>query len=338
LSDAFLAQAADLFRQADAAAGDQPVRQRVRKARLSIEYAEFLRAKRFVLRGGRYAPGDLDDAKTRFDTVQAEARQFGLDGVHEGYSLKDDEREFGALIRAYPVVTLENASLRVDVAPGLNGRIIRIMEKNLGKEALRDPDIEEYLYPNEGGLAVFAHSDHDEETSWNITWQLDSAVGKRELWLIGACENGLQLRRHIILPDEAAALHTETTVKSVAGAPLRMVLESRAECKASEASVAFRKRNGDSVEMPLLPQFRRTTTYVGSERPDAEWRLIMPEIGLQLSNRFPNDQVDRCQLTWRSRGEDRIYLSLFSELRTLAAGESLRLDADYAISPGTKRF
>ena len=65
-------------------AGDQPVRQRVRKARLSIEYAEFLRAKRFLLRGGRYAPGDLDDVKTRFDTVQAEAPRFGLDGVHGG--------------------------------------------------------------------------------------------------------------------------------------------------------------------------------------------------------------------------------------------------------------
>ena len=91
------------------------------------------------------------------------------------------------------MVTLENASLRVDVAPGLNGRIIRIMEKNLGKEALRDPDIEEYLYPNEGGLVVFARGDYDAETSWNITWQLDSVVGKRELWLIGACRKWIAI-------------------------------------------------------------------------------------------------------------------------------------------------
>jgi hypothetical protein len=74
------------------------------------------------------------------------------------------------------------------------------------------------------------------------------------------------------------------------------------------------------------------------QRFNGEWRLIMPGIGLELSNRFPNDQVDRCQLTWRSRGEDRIYLSLLSGVRTLAAGESLRLDADYAVSPGTKRL
>jgi hypothetical protein len=48
-----------------------------------------------------------------------------------------------------------------------------------------------------------------------------------------------------------------------------------------------------------------------------------------LVNRFPKDQVSRCFAGWTGKAENAVTLGLWSAKRALAAGETLKLEADY---------
>jgi hypothetical protein len=54
---------------------------------------------------------------------------------------------------------------------------------------------------------------------------------------------------------------------------------------------------------------------------------------LAVVNRFPKDQVTRCSLNWTAKADYRVTMGLWSAKRTLAPGETLKLEADYGISP-----
>ena len=51
-----LASARELFRQAEAAADNDAVRARVRKARIGIDYTALIRSKKFTVEGDSYCP------------------------------------------------------------------------------------------------------------------------------------------------------------------------------------------------------------------------------------------------------------------------------------------
>ena len=76
-------------------------------------------------------------------------------------------------------------------------------------------------------------------------------------------------------------------------------------------------------------------TYTGTDRPDGEWQLLNRTMRLTLVNRFAKDQVERCTVSWRARGENRVTLALWSRQTLLSPGQSLQLNADYSVSaPG----
>ncbi|MEK7407162.1 MAG: DUF4838 domain-containing protein, partial [Acidobacteriota bacterium] len=220
----FLARAGELFRQAEAAAESDAVRLRVRKARLPLDYVSLTRARGFIVRGDWYEPADLNSLRSRLEAFLAEVRRFGIIQLHEGRDLKFDEDEFAARVKPYRLVTLEDAALRLDIAPDLGGRIIRMIDKRTGADALRRPDPGERGYPDLGGLAVFAYPDF-QGRAWDVKWAVE-ASGPGEVRLAGDCANGLKLRRAIRL---AGAVHTETVAENTGPTPLQVVLQSRAE-------------------------------------------------------------------------------------------------------------
>ena len=130
-SPAFLREARGLFEEAEGLADDDAVRGRVRKQRLAIDYMDLLRAKTYGVRDGVYAPADLDGFKKQAAGFLDAVRGFGMTSLHEGRNLGVDEQDFGNL-KAYRLVSLENEVLRVEVAPEMSGRVIRMSRQAHG--------------------------------------------------------------------------------------------------------------------------------------------------------------------------------------------------------------
>ncbi|HZT30682.1 MAG TPA: DUF4838 domain-containing protein [Bryobacteraceae bacterium] len=325
-SDEFLREARALFRRAETAAGDDAVRRRVEKARLSIDYLELLRAKRFAVRGEAYAPADLAGLTERFRKFLDRVRGFGITSIHEGRELHADEEEFAARMKSYRLVTLESDAWRVDVAPELSGRVIRMIDRKTGRDALRRVDPGERDYPDQGGLAAFVYPDYHAR-AWTAEWSVEGTPAKDQVTLAGRTANGLVLQRRIEL--RAGGVHTETVLENRGDAALEAALQSRVEWDPGNidaAAVSFQRQDGSAADRKLIQPDQPPTgseTWQDGQRPAGEWRVA------GWWNRFPQAQVERTLVSWTAKGDARVIFGLWSPVRRLAPGETLRLEADY---------
>jgi hypothetical protein len=326
----FLPQAHDLFRQAEAAADNDAVRRRVRKARLALDYVDLLRARQFDVRGEVYAPADQPGLESRFRAYLAAVRGFGITSLHEGRDLRADEEDFTTRMKLYRVITLADDRWRLDIVPELSGRVIRMIDLRKERNVLRRVDPGEREYPDQGGQAVFAYPDYHGRP-WKIEWTLDGSPGTRDMAMRGQASNGLMLRRSIVLRD--GGVHTETTMENRGEAAVEAALQSRIEWNPGDidaAVVAFRRQDESAAEVRLIRPDQPPTgseTYQGIERPAGAWSVA------GLLNRFPRVQVERAWLNWTAKGDARVVFGLWSPVRNLARGETLRLEADYADAP-----
>jgi hypothetical protein len=134
-------------------------------------------------------------------------------------------------------------------------------------------------------------------------------------------------------------LHTVTVVENAGKTRVDAVIESRADVNPGDPDdpaidFAYKRKDGRAEKEQLLPPLQENygdVFFRDEQKPDGEWRLINTALGLALINRFPPDQVERCRLWWRGRKQNTISLGLWSPKRTLAPGESLRLEADYLV-------
>jgi len=336
LSQDFIAQALKLFQEAEAAANDDATRTRVRKARLSIEYVRLSQAKAFEVRDGSYVPADLEGLKENFQRFTSDVHSFGITELHEGSKVSEDEENFKNRIKPYRVATLLNAALRVDVAPELSGRVIRMIDRRTGHDLLRRPDPGERPYPDTGGLSVSVNSDYLGRT-YETTWELEPQTEPTELRLTGTYTNGLKASCVIQLRKDEPVLHTETTLKNHGDTAQDAVLQSR--CVAGprnmgESVLSFRRQDGKTTQQKLIEaglEPRGAVTYDGTEQPDGEWMLSQAGPGLVLVNRFPKDQVSRCFARWTGKTDNSAIMGIWSVKRSLAPGEALKLEADYKI-------
>ncbi len=300
-SPAFLREARDLFRQAEqAAAGDEALLRRVRKARLSLDYVEYLKARQFEVRGDSYKPESLGSLRERFAGFMKDVRSFGITSLHEGRQLDWDEKEFESRMKPYRVSTLQNSALRVDVAPELAGRVIRILEKGSGTDLLRPLDTGERLYPNLGGLAAFVYPDlHG--ASWDIQWTWDGDGVLR-----GKTEKGLELRRELRV--DGARLRTATTVTNRGTEAMEVTLQDRGDFNAPDLRIKPGELSAGADPCTVTGEWRVTSRVVARTRPE---------------------EMDRCAIAWSAKGPGRVTLTLWSKKRSLQPGDSLTLGAEY---------
>jgi hypothetical protein len=338
LSQDFLAQAAKLFDEAETAATDDATRERVRKARLAIDYVKVMRAKKFAVREGWYAPEHLDELQVNFRRLLTNSRSFGIPCWHEGTLLEDDERDFAKRIKPYRVVTLESSGLRMVVAPELSGRIIAIVDKATGTDIIHHPDPADRGYPDIGGLGVFVHPDYLSRAPYDATWELAAQTGPNELQLTGTYSNGLTIRNNLRLAADKPDLHTETTLENRGSSSIDAVICSRCSLgldRPEELRVSFGTQAGKTVEQALFPAGQEPSGsqwYAGSDQPDGEWSLQGVRTQIAVINRFRKEQVGRCSLNWTGKAEAQLTLGLWSANRTLAPGETLELAGDYEVS------
>jgi hypothetical protein len=340
-SDDFLAQAKQLFGQAQAAAENEAARKRVRQAQLSLDYLEFVRSTKCRVRNGAYEPADLADARNRFQALISKSHEFGITDLGEGWSMEKVNQNF-AYVKSYPVNTLENSSVILHVAPDLSGRVVQMFDKRRDRDVLMAPDPEQPSYPDVSGLVFSIFEDYLSPKPLEVKWQADTS-STHELVLTGTCAKGLTLKRTLSIPAEGAALSTETEVRNVGTASIEVVLQSRFDANPTKGSapeemddvgVTFTTQDGKVIEKKLIePELEPVggETYNGSGQPDGEWRIVNPKAGLMLTNRFKKEQVARCFLRWVAKNQNLVSFVLWSQKQRLEPGESMRLDADYEL-------
>lgn len=335
----FLDRAAALLKQAHAAAGDDAARRRVERARLSIEYVELNRAKQFRLGDETYGPENLNGLKSRFAAFIAAAKSFGIEQLHEGRKIAEDETEFAARIRPYRVVTLENAAVRVRVVPELNARIVELLDKRSGVNLLRVPDAATRGYPELSGAWAAVFPEY-RGRAYEVKWEPAVREGN-QLTLTGASPNGLTLRRRIWLAGEEAEVRSATEVKNAGAAPVAVALQARAEYSPRDdldgAGLALRYRAGDgsAFDSALFQPGQETSgnaTLNAAKRPDGRWEAYHRGGVPALANSFRLDQAVRCVMDWSLRGAPLVTLSLWTKETSLGAGQTIAIEAAYAVT------
>ncbi|MBI4873606.1 MAG: DUF4838 domain-containing protein [Acidobacteria bacterium] len=338
LSREFLDRAAALFRQAEAASGGEAIRRRIEKARLSLDYVELARARQFRVRDGVYAPDNLEGLRRRFADFIAAAKRFGIQQLHEGRPIAEDESEFAARVRPYTAAVIENAAVRATVAPELNARVIEILDKRSGLNLLRVPDGASRGYPDMSGAWVAVLSDY-RGRAYPVKWQLESASA-REVTLAGAGSEGLKLRRRIWIEGDAPEVRTSTSVENTGAAPVRLAVQARAEYSPRDdldgtgLALRYRALDGSAFDSLLFQPGQETTgssTLSGPKRPDGAWQAGHRNGVPSLIGLFRPGQAERCVMDWSLRGAPTITLSVWSKELELKPGAALELDAGYRI-------
>jgi hypothetical protein len=340
-SDQFLAQARKLFEQAQAAAEDEAVGKRVRQARLSLDYLEFVRAKKFHVQNGLYEPPDLADVRNRYQALLTNSQSFGITDLGEGWTLEKENQNF-AFVKSYPVKTLESASVVAHVAPDLSGRVVQMWDKRSACDVLMAPDPEQPSYPDVFGLAFSIFEDYISSKPLEVKWQADTSSA-HEMVLTGTCAKGLAVKRTLSIPADGVALSTQTEVRNAGTDPIDVVLQSRFDANPTkgpapeemdDVGVTFTTQGGKAVEKKLIePELEPVggDTYNGTDQPDGEWRMVNQRAPLTLTNRFKKDQVARCFLRWGAKNHNLVSFVLWSQKRRLEPGETMRIEADYEV-------
>lgn len=331
LSAAFVTDGKELFRKAEAAADNDDIRRRIRHQRMQVEYMELQRERAFSVNGSSYEPRDAAGTRARFEELFKTMRSFGIQMLREGGPIAWHEEQVRTYTRPFALNSLEDATARVDFAPGLAGRAVRWIHKPTGLDLMRDLDPGSPDYPNIGGLQVMLTDDFRGK-EFPITWSVEPGASAGRIAFAGTTAQGLTVERTVSL--EAGKLRTHTAVKNSGAEARELVLRTRGEFRTTALRWAMRKPGGAMEPESLLTPGGPTNglkTFWADERPDGEWSVLYPEQGLALVNRFVRAQTGQCIMGWTDKDRKRISLTLFTPRTTLKPGETLQLDSDYVV-------
>ncbi len=296
-------QAAGLYAEALATAGSEAVRRRIRKDSLWVDYARVLDARRYRVRDGWYEPSeDVEQIKARFRRFWEDKTALGI-GLLD-YSALEVEKEFPRRLNRYRVETLENAAVRVEVVPGLSGRVIRWLDKGTGRNLLREPSTAGIRYPDGTGEYLAIHPDPGGDTLEG-EWTVESRESSREIVMKATLRNGLVIRRRLRLDPAEPRMLAENGVENRGSATKDVEIRARFDMQPADPDqVAERQGAGEIV-------------------------LRDPGSGIMVTARYSSAQVKLAQVSRDDRHGNRASVGVRTPMLRLGPGEIAKLDVDY---------
>jgi len=328
LSPEMIAKAKGLFDEAEGLADNAEVRERVRLARLPIQYVEIVRcAPLYRVVAGNYQPKPSSGYAALVRKFFEVAERNGITNISEGMSLAEYKKRVEERNQGWPVVRLENGRVRVDIVPELGGRIISIYDKQAKVEMLRQPDPGDDGYPRSGGYEEYSRP-HYRGPGWRERYDYKVEEPGRRVSMSALLKNGLTLQRTIEVNEEGSVAIRSVVVNSSSESqttrlrihpefllgPIDQVEVSYRTQAGRQRSISLRTRaKGDEWERTLS----------GDAMPAGEWAAVNLKKGWGVRQSFDAAQVDQCLLNWHRDG--RLNLELFSPEKTLAPGESITI-------------
>lgn len=291
-----------IFEQAEKMVAHDPVLlDRVKAARLPLEYITWKRDLRYAMRGDRYEPESRELAN-RLRSF------FELAAAHGAKALRERGTplaEMRSLAEGYDVIRLGNGQLQIGVIPGIGGRLVSLRDGET--EWLHQGEVEQLDYPVAGGYEEY--SEHQWRTpGWNENYQVEEQSAHK-LTMSATLENGFTLQRTYRLgtDEDIDRLFITSTISNNTDQPRSGCYRSMPEFLAKQlegAVVRFRQQDGDWREsMP----WQSTDAAFGSgwvqgdEKPWGVCRYIRD--GRALTMHFDPQQAEKVLFDWdRSLG------------------------------------
>jgi hypothetical protein len=302
------------------AAGDSTALYYVQKNRLAIRFVQILHnSGQLKVAGTVYRPEGNQATAGDYDRFMEDARKFGITALRE----EPFDCNLITLMRQrfgeYPVASLENSELKLDVAPELGGRIVGITLRASGENLLGRTDALNYFYPAWGGY----------EESTTRTWRstgfanpYTSVQKGRSLTLTGKGQNGLVFRRTLTLPEKGTSISIASSITNSTPSPIiaRLVCRMELAVDPEEAEVLTTGKDG-TMQAEKPADFYRD----GDKRPSGVWRVTNKTAGWLMENRFSSSMVEACRLSCDRRAKT-VSMEINGFEQELAPGKALRLE------------
>lgn len=329
-SPSFLPEAKEAFARAEARAPDDGAKRRLRKARLAVDYYDFLRRSNYEFHDGVYGPTALDSLVAAGKQLFATMRGFGIESLHEGQPIDRDEERLTAL-KNLPAIHLANGTWQADIVPDLNARVVRLTTGVV--ELLRQYPPGESGAPNAGGQTATAHSGYHDRP-WQLQWAVENSTA-RTVILTADANNGVKLRRTLSLTSNG--LHTALTAANASSGPLTVALQMRMEFAAPDGTIdqaitEFTRASGEPIRRKLLANGAPPAgheNWTGPELPAGQWTLLLSPAAANTAAFPAPPNMARGYMEWTAKSRPGVAFGLWSNEEVLQPGKSLHIEADY---------
>ena len=322
------------------AKGKPEIEYRVEAARLWVQYAELNKPAEHIAENGLYKPADEDRAKKSLlalnDFVET-CRRHTITGLQEYGTHR--EKMMRANFSTNRIVTLENDLLKVDVVPGLGGRILQICDKGSGRNMLRTSKINARYYPAptgySDGILSFDALDHRIEKTSDGIRLIMSGTGNAPT-VYSPNDNSLYCEKVIFLDAEKASLTFTTKIENRgnSGKGLKITPTPQFDVgNCADIQIGYKTESGNYEVFPLIG-----TDGEGEVRKEY-WKAAIPSDTWILMNKAQNtgimsiahrDELEGYILSGSSENNS-LSLSLQGIFGTLRGGETRTLSHTYTI-------
>ena len=306
------------------------------EARLPIQHVELEWLKPQYRRvGDQYCSSDTTGAVELAKTFVAVAERNGVTSLSEGVPPSWHVERLALWSSSWPAVRLENELLRVDIVPGLGGRIVSLFHKGKRRELLLEPQPDGREYPRSAGYEEYSERgwrSHGCQDKYDFHIQRTG----RTIALWADLPNGLRMERTWELSDTQPLLTLESHLANVSNepkpaclriypmfrlGPTEQVAVTFTDIAATRQSFVLRTEPG---------QLRGQLFLEGDKRPNGQWEGANAALQIMIRQRFDTAQVNQCQLDWLPSRE-RFNLELASPEKILAPGESIQMRHQYDV-------
>jgi hypothetical protein len=338
LTDAVMSQAEQLFDRAEArVSGDPELLERVRVARMPLTYARLFPRNGYEIRRGKVNwqsdIASLPEMVKFFQRMEDHGFQVVREAAGEPLYLA----VIYLLIKMEPPVPhICNGVLRVDYAPLLGGRVLRITDRKTGTCVTAHNVKENLFFPFAGGL-----EDRVGEGFLFYGW-VEPALGVMKTWnavtLVSRTVDGFQLKKTLSLEPLRPILNVESVLTNLGDTPRTARLRSHLELDLGEVAstrVRFTSLAGERVDRDMtgvIAGMREGEHFYDQSAPAGSWTFSGTK-GLQVTQRFDNEDIDSAWVYAFPETLGEVELELWAKRRELGPGESLTLRHQIEVRP-----
>ena len=316
------------------AEGDTTAMYYIGKSRAAVKFLKFiLNAGTMQVVDSKYQPVGNKVTLKDYNDFMEYAGQFGIVNLSENSSDSELIHRLRQRVETYPVVTLENDAIKLDIVPGLGGRIVSLINKETGTNLISNLDPTEGYYPVTGGY----------EESNTRTWRCTgfSNVYKadkngRQVTLTAIASHGLVFKRTISLPEHGPKFTISSSLinKSERKTNQQIVCRMYLNSSSPNLSVKVRKPDG-SFGIPVTAlergtQYNVNYRYDGANKPSGAWRLENLISNRSMENRFNEEDIEVCMIT-REKSPNAVRMEIRTPVQELEPGEKISFTHSWEI-------
>lgn len=333
----FLDKADFYFDEAEQLADNHDIAHRVAQWRLNLRYAKLGRPIVHYIEDDVYKPIKHDEKYADLEELEKFIQDCHIHGVEElsegrGYSYRYNHLR--ANNGSFRVVSLENPYIKVQVVPGMGGRVLQILHKKSGTKLLAPADVKERNYPCNGGFQespsdaeFYEHTVVRNEDGQKLTLQAFADFRRSH--------NAFYITREISVPADKPEIH------------FKYILEAQSEVhgprRISTSPVFdFVQKSGIKVgvggsygkfEAANLPEAddegRQFLRFVERDIPDGAVCIIDEENNIGIINEYDKTELQYCSIGIDNQNRSSIRLE--GKQEPLEKGDKLELRHTFKI-------